>query len=66
MRILLYYYIGGLIIGILSTAMNIYATQLAKTSSGEIFAIVCAIITALISVFYIVRIYRYFKYYRNQ
>ena len=66
MRILLYYYIGGLLIGILSTAMNIYGAMIAQRSSGEIFAIVCAIITALISVFYIVRIYRYFKYYRNQ
>lgn len=63
---ILRFYILGLFIGIFSTAINIWGALAATKSSTEIFAIVCAIITASVTIFYIVRIYQLFKRDKNQ
>lgn len=65
MRII-HYYILGLFVGVFSTAINIWGALVATKSSTEIFAIVCAIITASVTIFYIVRIYRLCKRDKNQ
>lgn len=59
---IIHWYFVALFISVFSTVVNLdVALNAAKTTTMEIFAMICAIITGSISIYFIVRIYLYVK-----